>query len=67
MIHLTEDVKGWEADSVDFVDRIVVRAGGPLTSPALLSHLTPAHPGRGGRLQKKKLAFSNPLSPGGWV
>src|SRR5262245_54359789 len=23
-------------------------------------------PGRGGRLQKQKLAFSNPLSPGGW-
>src|SRR6185295_15813354 len=41
----------------------------PLTSPALLSRLTPALPGRGGRLQKKKLAFafSNPLSPGGRV
>src|SRR6185295_7912968 len=28
-------------------------AGGPLTSPALLSRLTPTRPGRGGRLQKK--------------
>src|SRR6185295_17489704 len=41
-------------------------AGGPLTSPALLSRLTPTHPGRGGRLQKKEfsLLFPTPSLPG---
>jgi hypothetical protein len=54
---------GRVADSAGGVDRNVVRAAGPLTTPALLSHRTPDHPGEEG--DGFKLVFLCPLSPGG--
>ncbi len=51
------------ADSADIDRSGVVRAAGPLTSPARLSHRTPTPPGEEGDCFK--LVFVNPLSPGG--
>jgi len=54
-----------DPDSTVNDHRHVDGAAGPLTSPALLSRLTPARRER--REDCFKFVFVNPLSPGGWV
>ena len=53
-----------DADPTGLSNQNVSRAARPLTTPALLSHLTPTLPGEEGDCFK--FVFLNPLSPGGW-